>query len=385
MNQIHKASANVTRGCVTLCLLLVAQLAAGQDPVVSQDHARSLSRAFRHAAEVAKPAVVTVIGRARLEDDYGPRRVLVQPDGSVIEIEPQGSAGSGELEDVSLGSGVIIHETGMVLTNSHVIAEADEVVVRLEDGREFATTDIKRDELSDVAMLRIVDPPSISPARLGNSDGLEIGDWVLAIGSPFELETTVSAGIISGKGRGINKIRRGKLLQTDAAINPGNSGGPLVNLDGEVIGLNTAIASSSGGYQGIGFAIPINYVKWIIGELAEYGEVRRSYLGVEIRDLDARESIRRGLQGQRGVLISGIRPGSPADKAGLQEEDVIVEFSGERVRDSRDLQGVVEQKSAGAKYPLVFLRKGQRLSAQIEPTREEPTRNDTRRRFERAR
>jgi len=193
---------------------------------------------------------------------------------------------------------------------------------------------------------------------LGDSDQLQIGDWVIAIGSPFELEATVSAGIISGKGRGLRKIRRGKLLQTDAAINPGNSGGPLVSLDGEVIGINTAIASTGGGYEGIGFAIPSNRVRWVVSELLDNGVVRRSYLGVEIDDLVPREARRRGLPQISGVLVSRIRPDSPAAAAGLQKNDVILEFAGKRVEDARDLQGIVERLPVGSEQRVRVVRNG---------------------------
>ena len=189
-----------------------------------------------------------------------------------------------------VGSGVIIDASGVILTNNHVVQDAEEIVVRLADGQELKAVDVKTDPLSDLAIVRIKPDPgqTLRAARLGDSEALKIGDWVIAIGSPFELEATVSAGIISGKGRGIEKIRRGKLLQTDAAINPGNSGGPLVNLEGEVVGINTAIASSNGGYQGIGFAIPTDRAKWISQELLTRGTVRRAYLGIRIDELTPR-------------------------------------------------------------------------------------------------
>ena len=246
-------------------------------PAVSLDHAKSLSAAFRSAAHRVAPAVVTVVTQI---DRYRQFR-----DGSKIfeKLVP---------EDASIGSGVIIHDSGVVLTNSHVLEGADRIIIRTADGREFETYGVNRDTWSDVAILRMKDPPRLTAAQLGDSDKMDIGDWVIAIGSPFELEATVSAGIISGKNRGLEKIRRGKLLQTDAAINPGNSGGPLVNLDGEVIGINTAIASSSGGYQGIGFAIPINNARWIVNQLAAHGKVRRAYLGVSVDEFLPRDATR---------------------------------------------------------------------------------------------
>ncbi|MDP6444800.1 MAG: trypsin-like peptidase domain-containing protein, partial [Pirellulaceae bacterium] len=195
-------------------------------------------------------------------------------------------------------------------------------------------------------------------ARFGDSNKLEIGDWVIAIGSPFELEATVSAGIISGKGRGIRKVRRGQLLQTDAAINPGNSGGPLVNLDGEVVGLSTAIASRNGGYQGIGFVIPINRAQWAARELINHGRVRRAYLGIQIRDIDTSTGRELGVPARFGVWVQNVIPDGPAAVAGLEGGDVIVEFSGHRVHSTRDLQDVVEQKTLGSTQVVKVRREG---------------------------
>ena len=180
------------------------------------------------------------------------------------------------------GSGVIIASDGLILTNNHVVSGADSVVVELADGREFTAEDIRTDPATDLAVLRIKKATNLPAARLGDSDTLRIGDWVLAIGNPFELEASVSAGIISAKGRSLGSAERASFLQTDAAINPGNSGGPLVNLRGEVVGINTAIASSNGAYQGIGFAIPVNLTKWVTDQLVSKGSVSRAWLGIGI-------------------------------------------------------------------------------------------------------
>lgn len=326
------------------------------DEVSAVAHADLLSRAFRAAAKRVSPAVVTVVTQM---DEY---QSVEDGNGYYERLTPV---------DNSVGSGVIIHHSGIVLTNSHVLEKADRIVVRIAGGREFQTHDIRRDPMSDIAILKIKDPPPIRPlgkrdgdyaaseAKLGNSDKVEIGDWVIAVGSPFELEATVSAGIISGKDRGLEKIRRGKLLQTDAAINPGNSGGPLVNLAGEVIGINTAIASSSGGYQGVSFVIPVNHARWVVNQLASpHGAVRRGYLGVSIDQLLPRDAVKRGLPAISGVVVTKVTPQTPAATAGLQKNDVIVEFAGMPVRDVRDLQGLVEQKEAGSEHPLVIYRDG---------------------------
>ena len=226
------------------------------DDAVSQ--AKAMSRAFRQAAEAAMPAVVTVIAMrerdpaevARLQEMLrDPRYRRMFPEGrSPLDLLNPDDAQEGELPPMAnVGSGVIIDGAGYILTNNHVVAEADEILIRLPNGLEHKVQEVKTDELSDLAVLKVDTGKPLPAAKLGDSTKLQIGDWVIAIGSPFELEATVSAGIISGKGRGITKIRRGKLLQTDAAINPGNSGGPLVNLDGQVVGINTAIASRNGG------------------------------------------------------------------------------------------------------------------------------------------
>jgi serine protease Do len=202
-------------------------------------------------------------------------------------------------------------------------------------------------------------------AKLGDSDKLSIGDWVIAIGNPFELETTVSAGIISGKGRELGSIRRAQFLQTDAAINPGNSGGPLVNLNGEVVGINTAIASSSGGYQGIGFAIPINLAKWVTGQLIDKGTVERAFIGVQMGPLDRRMADKLGVADRKGVLVSDVVPKSPAAAAGVQPLDVITGFDGQAIDGPRTLQELVERSALDRAHKLTVLREGKPLTLEV--------------------
>ena len=229
-----------------------------------------------------------------------------------------------------LGSGVIVSENGMVITNNHVIADAKRVVVQLYDETEIEATNVHGDPDSDIATLQITRQVPFEYAEIGDSDGLEIGDWVLAIGSPFRLEATVSAGIISAKDRELKRIRRGRLLQTDAAINPGNSGGPLIDLDGRVIAISTAIATRNGGYQGVGFAIPIRQAKWIADELAAHGIVRRAAIGITGVELKPRIAARFKLTPNLGVLAYQVITDSAADRAGIKPLDVIVEFAGVR-------------------------------------------------------
>jgi serine protease Do len=266
-----------------------------------------------------------------------------------------------------VGSGIIVDAGGVILTNHHVVAAAEKVTIRLVDGQEYVARDIVSDSMSDLAILRIDANVPLTAAKLGDSDEMNIGDWVIAIGSPFELETTVSAGIISAKGRGIDKIKRGRLLQTDAAINPGNSGGPLVNLDGEVIGISTAIATSYGGYQGVGFAIPANRAKWVWSELSNHGTVRRASLGIGIGELDARQAAQFEMTARSGVWVRRVYPNSAGADAGLKEDDVIIEFAGEPVQMPRDLQDLVEQTAIGAKVPVKVRRNGQVLVLDVVP------------------
>jgi len=358
-------------------LMFLGPLVAGGDELQeSVEHARALSRAFRQASAAASPAVVTVVSKVRIPAGQAaqlremlrdPRFRQMFPDGELpFELPQSGESSDGVPKvDSHVGSGVIIDRGGIVLTNSHVVEDADEVVVRFADGRELVASDIKRDPMSDLAIMRIKASQPLPAARLGNSSALEIGDWVIAIGSPFELEATVSAGIISGKGRTLEQIRRGKLLQTDAAINPGNSGGPLVNLSGEVVGINTAIATNNGGYQGIGFAIPIDHAQWIVRELLTHGAVRRAYLGIRLGDVTPQVARRLGVPVRAGVAVVGVLPDSPAAAGGLQADDVIVTFGGEEVRDARDLQQAVEQKPIGSRQEVQLLRGGQSTHAAV--------------------
>jgi serine protease Do len=351
---------------------------AAQDEASAVSHARALSKAFRKAASETSPSVVTVIGKMKedpMAEAPGPEDLFRDP--RFRERFPEGlpeefrerfrlPEGLGEIPlQNSVGSGVIIDGSGIVLTNNHVVDGEDEVVVRLGDGREFTATSVTTDPLSDLAIVRFKAPEDLPAAALGDSDSLEIGDWVIAIGSPFELEATVSAGIISGKGRSIDQIQRGRLIQTDAAINPGNSGGPLVNLDGEVIGINTAIASSSGGYQGVGFAIPSNRAKWVIRQLIKHGRVRRAYLGIRIEDVSVDIARERGVPVRGGVHVTDVMADSPAAKSGMQTNDVITSIAGQPVRNSRELQEAVEQKEIDSMQPVVVMRAGKQVALSI--------------------
>jgi serine protease Do len=339
-------------------------------------HANALSTAFRHAAELATPSVVVV------RSEVKPRRARGRrPEGRANPFEgtpfegmfPEGMPEGFEFNmpegrvpgRAGVGSGVIVSDDGLVITNNHVVEGADEVIVELSDGREFKAAEIKTDPDSDLAVVKLADAHGLPVAKLGDSDALSIGDWVIAIGNPFELETTVSAGIISGKGRELGSIRRAQFLQTDAAINPGNSGGPLVNLAGEVVGINTAIASNSGGYQGIGFAIPVNLAKWVTSQLIDKGTVERAFIGVQMGPLDRRMAEKLGVKDRGGVLVNDVVPDSPAASAGVQPLDVITGFDDQPITGTRGLQELVERSEIGRAHKLTVYRDGKPLTLKV--------------------
>jgi serine protease Do len=256
----------------------------------------------------------------------------------------------------SLGSGFVIDKQGLILTNNHVIEDADEIVVKLSDGSEHKAKVLGRDKKTDIALIRIDKAPSVSPVLLGDSDHLEVGEWVMAIGNPFGLENTVTAGIVSAKGRHIGAGPYDDFIQTDASINPGNSGGPLINLRGEVVGINSAIYSRSGGNIGIGFASPINIAKGLLPELEQKGHVTRGWLGVLIQKVtpDIAESL--GLGEASGALVADVMKDGPAKEAGVQVGDVIVEFNGAPVKESTDLPLLVARTPVGKTVKLKVLR-----------------------------
>ena len=335
---------------------------------------RALSRAFRQAARKATPATVTI-------QSYGQVNVMANqnspanPNNPLDQNEPSTTPPVPDKNQLTgIGSGVIVSKEGMVITNNHVITGAKRVVVKLADETEVEATAVRGDVDSDVATLKINREGGFPAVELGDSDQLEIGDWVLAIGSPFRLEATVSAGIISAKNRVLRRINRGRLLQTDAAINPGNSGGPLIDLDGRAIAISTAIASRNGSYQGIGFAIPINQAKWIADELAEHGKVRRAAIGIRMAELNPKIAGKFKLPVGLGVLAYQITKNSAAERAGIQPLDVILEFAGEKVTKPGSFQEIVERKPVGSTQDIKIYRKGEEIMLKVElATLEDPT------------
>lgn len=269
----------------------------------------------------------------------------------------------------SLGSGVIVSKEGHVLTNNHVVADTDDIKVKLRDGREFTARLIGSDPKVDVAVLKI-DADNIEPLALGDSDKIKVGSLVLAIGNPFGLQETVTHGMISAMGRQLSDDNSIDFLQTDTAINPGNSGGPLVNLRGEVIGINTAIGnfSGSGTWQGVGFAIPSNAARRSMESIIQTGRVIYGYLGVAIQGLTPERAAQLGLKTDKGALVEGVMPGSPAEKAGVETGDVIVALDGEEVDDVRQLLRKVSRIAVGSTVKIGVIRDGERkeLEALVE-------------------
>ncbi|RMG01539.1 MAG: DegQ family serine endoprotease [Nitrospirae bacterium] len=270
-----------------------------------------------------------------------------------------------KLRRQSLGSGFIIDSEGYILTNFHVIDKAEDIQVRLWDESEYTARVIGKDQKTDIALIKIDTDRQLPVAPLGDSDKLEVGDWVLAIGNPFGLGHTVTAGIVSAKGRVLGSGPYDDFIQTDAAINPGNSGGPLFNTDGEVVGINTAIFSTSGGNIGIGFATPINIAKEIITALKEKGHVERGWLGVTVQKVTPEIAESFGLSEPKGAIIADITPGSPAEKAGLKRGDIILAYKDMEVTDMHILPRLVASTPVGAKVPIKVFRDGKEIVLEV--------------------
>src|SRR5687768_1310913 len=273
----------------------------------------------------------------------------------------------------SLGSGFIIDGDGSILTNNHVVENAQKIVVKLADEQEYEAKVIGRDPKTDIAVIKIEAKTKLTPANFGDSDGLEVGEWVMAIGNPFGLDSTVTSGIVSAKGRHIGQGPYDNFIQTDASINPGNSGGPLLNLRGEVVGINTAIFSRTGGNIGIGFAIPINLVKELLPQLRGKGKVVRGYLGVLIQKVTPEIAESLGMEKSQGALVANVSKDGPAEKAGVKVGDVIVEFDGKEVKDSGDLPIIVARTPVERKVRMKVLRdkKEQQLSVTVGELKDE--------------
>jgi serine protease Do len=319
-------------------------------------HARSLSRAFQRATAQIAASVVHIVAIDHVEGRAAPDPLwwFFGP--------PRGGDSPHELR--GQGSGVVFRADGYIVTNEHVVEGADLLRVTLHDGAEHEARVVGVDPETDLAVIRI-DATGLVPARFGDSDGLEVGEWVLAVGSPLGFENTVTAGIVSAKYRpSITRATYGNLIQTDAAINPGNSGGPLVNLEGDVVGINVAISTRTGGFMGIGFAIPGNMVRSVAESIVATGTVIRGWLGVTMARLDPQRAGRLGVPAA-GVEVSQVLEGSPAEDAGLHVGDIITALDGKPVHGMTDLQSRVARSAPGSRLRLEVVRDERRLTVEV--------------------
>jgi serine protease Do/serine protease DegQ len=346
---------------VAWVLFLSACSADGGRSSSEPSDAVRLQQGFVSAVERTVPAVVNIRTVTRFPRSFpggAPEGGLSMQDYLAELLEENGG-----FRENSLGSGVIVGEDGLIVTNEHVIRDADEIVIRLSDHSEFRAQVVGADPRTDIALLRIKPSRKLPVAVLGDSTRIRVGEWAIAVGNPFGLESTVTLGVISATGRtdlGIDPTS--DLIQTDASINPGNSGGPLLNTRGEVVGINTAMVS---GGQGIGFAIPINTVLEIERELARTGTIRRGWLGVGIQLLTSELAESFGVKGEKGVLINRVVPESPASAGGLRRGDIVISFGGTRVAGVKDFQKMVAGVSPGSNVPLEILRSGKRMKVTV--------------------
>jgi len=322
---------------------------------------------FTDLARMVRPGVVNIQVVKKVKNvDFGFHQFPGNPFGDQNPFGdffgPFGGNLPREYKQGGVGSGFVMNKEGYILTNNHVVEDADQIKVELANGKEYGGKVVGRDPKTDLALVKISGASDLHPLKLGNSDDLKVGSWVVAIGSPFGLEQTVTAGIVSAKGRVIGSGPYDSFIQTDASINPGNSGGPLVNMNGEVIGINTAILAEG---RGIGFAIPINMAKEVALQLQETGHVTRGWLGVSIQEITPELSKSLGLKEKKGALVAQVVPGSPADKAGIEQGDVIVEFNGKEVADSKDLPLIVASTPVGKSVTVKLLRDGKVTDRQV--------------------
>ena len=319
-------------------------------------------------AEKVRPAVVnirtvkTVSGGGRVfRHFYG--NPFGDRDNPFKDLFPQlPGENPHDFKQQSLGSGFILDKEGYIVTNNHVVEGADQIKVRLANEKEFDAEVIGRDPNTDLALIRIAPSKDLVPLEIGDSERLKVGEWVVAIGSPFGLEQTVTAGIVSAKGRVIGAGPYDDFIQTDASINPGNSGGPLLDLDGRVVGINTAIIASG---QGIGFAIPINMAMGIVGQLEKSGEVTRGWLGVGIQDLTDELKDYYNIKQDSGVMISQVYEGDPADKGGIRVGDVVIAVDGKEVKSSRELSAQIANLPVGKKTEITLIREGREKTVDV--------------------
>jgi serine protease Do len=345
--------------------------------VTPEASARPAPESFADTVEKLTPAVVNISTTQKIKGRVGMPEMEIPefPPGSPFEQfreffeqygQQEGPMGAPQEQKVfSLGSGFVIDSKGLIVTNNHVVADADEVTVTFSDNTKLRAKIIGRDEKTDLALLSVKPDKPLTAVRFGDSDAVRVGDWVIAIGNPFGLGGTVTAGIISARARNINAGPFDDFLQTDAAINRGNSGGPMFNVNGEVVGINTAIFSPSGGSIGIGFAVPSALARPVIEQLKEFGRTRRGWLGVKIQVVtdEVAESI--GFGAPRGALVAEVTPGSPAAKTDIQPGDIIVSFDGKPITEMRQLPRIVAETPIGKTATLTVWRNGNQRNVQV--------------------
>ena len=327
---------------------------------------------FARIAERYGPAVVniSVSGMKKVSDEERAAVPGLDPNDPLSEFfrrfQPPGGQGPSEQPVRGQGSGFIVSDDGLILTNAHVVQDASEVTVKLTDRREFVAKVLGADPRTDVAVLRI-EAKNLPTLPLGSSKAIKVGEWVLAIGAPYGFENSVTAGVVSAKGRSLSDDSLVPFIQTDVAINPGNSGGPLFNARGEVIGINSQIYSRSGGYQGLSFAIPIEVVTQVKDQIVATGKASHARLGVTVQEVNQSLADSFKLDRPEGALVAGVEPGGPADKAGLKSGDVILAVNGQPIVSSGDLPALIGQARPGDKVSVELARQGQRqtLSAQL--------------------
>ncbi|MEO1492938.1 MAG: DegQ family serine endoprotease [Pseudomonadota bacterium] len=332
--------------------------------------ARGAPDSFADLAEQLSPAVVNISTSQTVERQNSPNGGPQLPEGSPFEdlfrdLFPHGGQPGGPRRVQSLGSGFVISPDGIIVTNNHVIEDADEITVSFPDGTSLKAEVRGTDPQTDLAVLKVESETPLPFVNFGDSDGARVGDWVLAIGNPFGYSGSVSAGIISARNRDINAGRYDDFIQTDAAINRGNSGGPLFNMDGEVIGVNTAIISPTGGSIGIGFSVPSNLAKKVVSQLQDFGVTRRGWLGVRIQTVNDELAEALGMEKAMGALVAEVTPGGPAEAAGIEAGDVVIKFDGQDVEEMRDLPRIVADTAVDKAVRVVVFRKGKTKTVKV--------------------
>ena len=365
MNQIK----NFKKYALALMMVGIMLAAGFQTGAAAVDsNVRMIPESFSQLAEEVRPGVVNIRTEKTMKDG-GPvfRHFFGNPFG---DPNPHGKTPgpffqpnpNHKFKQQSLGSGFIIDREGYIVTNNHVIENADKIKVKLSNGKEFDAKVVGRDPNTDLALIKIKASDELVPIKMGNSDEIAVGSWVVAIGSPFGLEQTVTAGIVSAKGRVIGAGPYDDFIQTDASINPGNSGGPLLSMQSEVVGINTAIIAQG---QGIGFAIPINLAQGIIKQLKENGGVTRGWLGVSIQDLTPELKAYYKVKDHNGVLVTEVYEGDPADNAGIKARDIITGVNGKKISTTRDLSKTVAASPVGKEISISVIRDGKEKTVQV--------------------